>query len=75
MLLGRPFGACCHPYDLAASLIAEEAGVVVTDPTGKPLDFPLDLETNVGWLGYANGALRARIEPVLSRLLREHELA
>jgi fructose-1,6-bisphosphatase/inositol monophosphatase family enzyme len=75
LALGRPFGACCHPYDLAASLIAEEAGVVITDPAGRPLDFPLDLATNVAWLGYANSALRSRIEPVLLRLLREHELA
>jgi fructose-1,6-bisphosphatase/inositol monophosphatase family enzyme len=73
--LGRPFGACCHPYDLAASLIAEEAGVLITDTDGQTLDFPLDLATNVAWLGYANRELRSRIEPPLFRLLREHQLS
>jgi hypothetical protein len=71
---GRPFGACCHPYDLAALLIAQEAGIVVTDAAGQTLDFPLDLDTDVGWVGYANAALRARIEPILLPLLREHGL-
>jgi hypothetical protein len=71
---GRTFGACCHPYDLAASLIAEEAGVLVSDASGQKLDFPLDLHTDVAWIGYANPVLRARIEPLLLTLLREHDL-
>lgn len=72
-LAGRaaPFGACCHPYDLSAVLIAQEAGVIVTDGRGQELDFPLDLESDVDWVGYANEALRERIEPLLLRLLRE----
>jgi len=71
---GRPAGHCCHPYDLPAKLIAEEAGVVVTAPDGGPLDAPLDTETDVGWIGYANRELQAHIEPVLQELLREHGL-
>lgn len=71
---GRPFGACCHPYDLAASLIAEEAGVVLAGAAGETLDFPLDLATDVAWVGYANRELRARVEPVLLELLSEHGL-
>lgn len=63
---------CCHPYDLCTALIAEEAGVVVTTPTGEALQAPLDVETNVAWVGYANGRLRAKIEPVLQELLRQH---
>jgi hypothetical protein len=65
---------CCHPYDLCTALIAEEAGVVVTTPSGEPLQAALDVETNVAWIGYANEHLRTQIEPVLSELLRVHHL-
>ncbi len=62
---------CCHPYDLAGALIAQEAGVVLTTPTGDPLDPPLDVQADVAWIGYANRTLHDRIAPVLYRLLRE----
>lgn len=62
---------CCHPYDLCTELIAREAGVEVTDPTGAPLAAPLDTESNLAWIGYANRDLRRQIEPVLRRLLEE----
>jgi hypothetical protein len=71
---GKPFGASCHPYDASAMLIAEEAGVLLTNGRGGKLDFPLDLETDVDWIGYANAGLRARIEPLLMSLLKQHEL-
>lgn len=61
----------CHPYDICTALIAEEAGVIVADPFGRPLAAPLDTETPVAWAGYANAALRDAIQPVLVRLLRE----
>src|SRR4051812_17893567 len=64
-------GMCCHPYDCAPSLIAEEAGVAITDADGKPLDAPLDVTSGVSWIGYANELLRRRIEPVLLPYLRE----
>jgi fructose-1,6-bisphosphatase/inositol monophosphatase family enzyme len=67
---GHPLGHCCHPYDICTKLIAEEAGVIVTSPTGAALDAPLDTESNVAWIGYANRALQAEIEPVLRELLR-----
>jgi len=60
----------CHPYDICTSLIAEESGVVVTDPYGQPLDVPLNVDADVAWVGYANGAIRAQIEPVLQQALR-----
>ncbi len=62
-------GLCCHPYDLCASLIAREAGVILTNPAGKPLDAPLDVTTDVAWVGYANDGLRRSIEPVLQAAL------
>ena len=71
---GAPKPLCCHPYDLATALIAEELGVVLTDARGAPADAPFDVTTDVGWVGYANGALRAAVEPVLQRALRRHRL-
>jgi fructose-1,6-bisphosphatase/inositol monophosphatase family enzyme len=67
----RPGGAalCCHPYDLCTELIARELGVIVTDETGQPLRAPLDVTTDVGWIGYANAALKALIEPHLRAAL------
>jgi hypothetical protein len=67
----QPPGLCCHPYDCATWLIAEEAGIVLTDGLGGPLDGPLDVTTGLSWAGYANGALRRQIEPILSGFLRE----
>lgn len=66
---GQPEGLCCHPYDCAALLIAEEAGVVITDQRGHPLDGPLDVTTGVSWIGYANESLRRRIEPLVLSFL------
>lgn len=59
----------CHPYDLCTVLLLEEAGGVVTDPWGAPLDAPLDTTTSVAWVGYANRTLAERIGPVLAELL------
>lgn len=72
---GEPPPLACHPYDLCGALIALEAGVVLTAPDGSPLDAPLDLDTPVAWVGYANAALRARVEPALRQALRRRGLA
>ncbi|MGB7158796.1 MAG: hypothetical protein WBD40_12055 [Tepidisphaeraceae bacterium] len=66
---GQPEGLCCHPYDCAAMLIAEEAGVVLTDESGNPLDGPLDVTSGISWVGYANARLRDRIQPILAQFL------
>src|SRR5262249_32986207 len=66
---GRKTGLCAHPYDLSTALVAQEAGVIVTDGTGNPLSAPLDTTTPVAWIGYANAELRQQIEPVLLRLV------
>jgi len=71
---GLPAPMCAHPYDLSAVLIAEELGVEVTDARGEPLDAPFDVETNVAWVGYANRALRERLEPLLLAALERHGL-
>ncbi len=59
-----------HPYDLAAVLIAQEAGVEVTGGHGEPLDAPFDTTSDVAWLGYANRALREKLEPLILDELR-----
>jgi fructose-1,6-bisphosphatase/inositol monophosphatase family enzyme len=72
--LVNPRGLCCHPYDLCTALIAQEAGVIVTDPTGGVVDAPFDLTTNMAWVGYANTRLRTSMEPVLHAALRRRRL-
>ena len=67
----QPEGMCCHPYDCATALIATEAGVALTDGRGHALDAPLDTTTGVSWIGYANAALRASIEPRLLKILHD----
>jgi fructose-1,6-bisphosphatase/inositol monophosphatase family enzyme len=66
----QPPGLCCHPYDCATLLVAQEAGVVITDELGKPLDGPLDVTTGLSWIGYANQSLRSRIEPLVRKFLQ-----
>ena len=71
---GLPRPLCCHPYDLCTALIAEEAGVRLTDANGRALDAPFDIEADVSWVGYANDRLRARVEPALQRALARRGL-
>ena len=61
----------CHPYDLCTAMLLEEAGGIVTDPRGAPLDAPLDTTTAVAWVGYANPTLAASIGPILHELVDE----
>jgi hypothetical protein len=71
---GLPRPLCCHPYDLCAMLVAEEAGVVLTDAAGAALDAPFDLDADVSWVGYANDRLRERVEPALLAALERRGL-
>jgi hypothetical protein len=64
-------GLSCHPYDCATLLVAEEAGVIVTDGMGRPLDGPLDTTTGLAFAIYANRALQQKIEPLMSAFLAE----
>ena len=65
---------CCHPYDLCTELIARELGVLVTDEQGVTLGAPLDVTSDVGWIGYANAALKSLVEPHLRRALTRRGL-
>jgi fructose-1,6-bisphosphatase/inositol monophosphatase family enzyme len=71
---GLSLGLCCHPYDICTALIAREAGVVVADERGGGVHAPLDVFTDVCWVGYANETLRRQIAPVLTQILRERGL-
>jgi fructose-1,6-bisphosphatase/inositol monophosphatase family enzyme len=71
---GRKAGHVCHPYDLCTHLIATEAGLIVTDAFGRPLDAPLDVLSAVDWIGYANEHIRQQVEPVLQKLMRKYGL-
>lgn len=71
---GENMGHCCHPYDICTLLIAEELGVTITDLCGKRLETPLDVTTDVGWIGYANDQIRQQVEPSLQQILRERKL-
>ena len=65
-------GLECHPYDMAGLLVAQAAGVIVTDGLGRELDSAMDVHSGVHWCGYANVELRGRIEPVIQGWLRGH---
>jgi hypothetical protein len=67
-------GLCCHPYDVCTELIARMCGVAIEDGDGQPLDAPLDTESDVAWVGFANDALRKTVGPALRGLLNENGL-
>jgi hypothetical protein len=68
---GQSLGICCHPYDVCASLIAIEHGVILTDGFGRPLQAPLTTDADVTWVGYANEHIQRQIEPLLKAALRK----
>lgn len=68
---GRPLGLCCHPYDLATELVAREAGITICDATGNRLQAPLDVNTDMAWVGYANPAIRDLVAPAMLAALQE----
>jgi hypothetical protein len=65
---------CCHPYDLCTELIARELGIIVTDEHGGALAAPLDVTSDVAWIGYANERLRRLVEPALRQALSRRGL-
>jgi fructose-1,6-bisphosphatase/inositol monophosphatase family enzyme len=68
---GAVMGICCHPYDMCTEIIAREAGVIVTDVEGQPLDAVLSVEPNIAWTGYANSDIQSQIQPHLISILRQ----
>ena len=73
-LEGHPPGLAAHPYDVCTSLVATEAGVIITDLEGNKLNTPLDVISDVSWIAYANKTLQIQIESVLQDILRKYNL-
>lgn len=71
---GLELGICCHPYDLCTELIARRLGIEVTDEHGNQIGAPLDVASDVSWIGYANSHIRHQIEPSLRRILQKRQL-
>ncbi|MEP7054387.1 MAG: inositol monophosphatase [Actinomycetota bacterium] len=71
---GERLGLAVHPYDICTVLIAQEAGVVVTDGRGAPFDARLDVAGACDWVGYGSEELRAHVEPALHNALRRRGL-
>jgi len=71
---GRSLGLCCHPYDLCTESIARAAGVIVTDACGERLTAPLDVHSDVAWIGFANADIRQQVWSVLPEVLAAHGL-
>ncbi len=68
---GRPT-LTTKPYDIAGALLcAEAAGCVITAVDGSALDFPIDTETPVSWVGWVNEETRERLAPHLAAVLGE----
>lgn len=71
----QPAGLCAHAYDLSTMLIAQEAGVILSNGLGGTVDGILDVTSPVAWVAYANKSLRDRIEPVIVKFFAEHSLS
>jgi len=63
--MGVRSALACRPYDLSTWLVAQQAGCVVCDPFGKPLDAPLDITTNMAFACYANRELAELLIPIV----------
>ena len=74
---GKTPGLCSHPYDLCTKLIAEQAGCLVNCysvyPDGRiETKVPLDTQTNVAFIVYANKDIESQVDPPLKRVLKKH---
>lgn len=63
-------GLECHPYDVAGLMVAENAGVIITDGWGNKLDAEYDVQSPVHWCGYSNATLQQEIQPIIQSWLR-----
>ncbi len=70
--LGVESSLACRPYDLACWLVATEAGCVLRDPFGEPLDIPLDVTTNIAFACYANETLAGHMVPIVREETMRH---
>lgn len=71
---GNEGGHVCHPYDVCAHLIGLEAGITITDGSGQVLNAPLDLHTEINWVGYGNAQIEQEVKKVFQDLLKKYQL-
>ncbi len=71
---GIESGHVCHPYDVCAHLIGTEAGLIITDGYGKPLDAPFELNAEINWIGYANTAIEEEMKPLVMAMLKKYQI-
>lgn len=72
---GLSLGLCCHPYDLCTELIAREAGVIITDQKGNPVQAMLNVTDNISWIGFANNSIKKEVEHHLINALNKFQLS
>lgn len=70
-IFGELSGLTAHPYDLCTTLIATEAGAIITDINGNKINYPFDTNTKCGFIAYANKKLQNLIEPILLPLIKK----
>jgi hypothetical protein len=61
----------CHPYDACAWLVLKKAGAVYEHPLGGFPDAPLDTETGIAWIAFANETLADLARPVIQKVLAQ----
>lgn len=71
---GKEGGHVCHPYDVCAHLIGEEAGIIITDGKGQTLNAPLDLHSEINWVGYGNTHIEQEVKVIFIDLLKKYQL-
>ncbi|GCC50312.1 inositol monophosphatase [Chryseotalea sanaruensis] len=71
---GKEGGHVCHPYDVCAHLIGEEAGIIITDGHGQTLNAPLDLHSEINWVGYGNARIEQEVKTIFIDLLKKYHL-
>ena len=64
-------GLCCHPYDCCTAMLLQKTGVIYEHPLGGFPDAPLDTESGVPWIAYANTTLAEQARPVLNKILKQ----
>ncbi len=63
------------PYDMAALLVYREAGVPILDEHFALFDAPMDTETRLSILAFANPTLAQRLAPALADVMDGHTSA
>ncbi|MBD3267188.1 hypothetical protein GF373_11005 [bacterium] len=69
---GKWVGLTCHPYDVCAHLIGQEAGIIITDIAGNPFNAPMNTHADVDWIAYANARIQKEVEPMLLGLFEKY---